>query len=480
MRNAVSVGLAATAIVLCGVAAWRLLSDADSTHTGGGFGRGDAPATVSRTEAKDEGGRPVERSPFHDEPAETSADAPSGTESQPAVLSAITGRVTNESSSPLAGAVVELYATAAVGSFEDLDLSEFIRLCMTPLSPTATTVSGPEGAFAFRDVRPGAWFVVAAMDGRRTDTSRPVDVVKDAAAPHVALELGRALKQAGRVIDDGGAPVRASVSWIRQRTGFASGSIRREKTADAEGRFELTDLTDGPYVMFVRAEGFPPTLKQMSGTPVKDLEIVLARPAIIRGRVVNDADGTPLADVVISALILMTGEGGLARTTSLADGSFDMPTAPSGDGIALLATKKGFRTKAPPREDDESEIPDFGGETVHIGTLRPGQIFETTVRMSGGGVVGGRVVDADTGQGLDGVAVRLRHADLFSISGPRNERAVTDATGGFTISPVATGMFDVVAEKEGYFPETPPASDEEPIEETDEEQLVGWTSKPAR
>ena len=471
MRNAASAGLVAAAVVLCATGAWWLLREPDPANLGGGFGRGDAPAAVEGSDPAGYDGRPVARTPFHDESVDAAAEGEAAAASRAtATLSAVTGRVTDERGSPLAGAAVEIYETVAVNSYEDFDMVEFARRMLEPAPAAAAAVSGPDGAFAFAGIRPGAWFVVAAMDGRRTAMSRTLSVVKDAAAPHAVLELGRAERQAGRVIDGGGAPLTAAkVSWTEQRGGLDAVALRREKSVDAEGRFELSDLADGPYVIFVRAPGFPLKMKQMSGTPEKKLEIVLQRPATLRGRVVNDADGTPLADVALTTIDLRNSDGCIAQTKSKADGSFEIEHAPTGVGLALIASKSGFVAKAPESEDGDPELRGFGQGVIPLAELRSGQIVETTVRMSGGGTVAGTVVDADTGAGLPGVAVRLRSSEAFSISGPRRERAITDEAGKFSIAPVAAGTFRVVADREGFFPEAPPPVDEDPGESSVED-----------
>jgi protocatechuate 3,4-dioxygenase beta subunit len=99
-------------------------------------------------------------------------------------------------------------------------------------------------------------------------------------------------------------------------------------TTDASGRFKLTGIPPGPYLVAVTHNGFsrqvaisgnaPPTLTLAPKQALKDLTLELAPAAVIAGRVV-DQDGEPLANVQLLPFRYVSVQG--TRQLSPAGGS---------------------------------------------------------------------------------------------------------------------------------------------------------------
>ena len=105
--------------------------------------------------------------------------------------------------------------------------------------------------------------------------------------PHLSVE--------GIVTDDKGKPLSGATVFNH---GHSSGEVQK-KTTDANGKFSIADLFEGPgYAIDVRAKGFAAeheTVDAAPGTSPAHVSVKLRPGHFIHGRVVGE-DGKPIAD----------------------------------------------------------------------------------------------------------------------------------------------------------------------------------------
>ncbi len=223
-------------------------------------------------------------------------------------------------------------------------------------------LTGEDGRFEFTGLREGNYQVTAEGDGGRSRTSaeaRTGEAITLTLQPLAAVE--------GRAMLDGEPMTTFFVS-------AAGPSSRSRQVRDEEGRYRLDRLDPGEYELTVRATGGAlgkATFTVRAGDTAS-ADIVLERPAKVRGRLVDDAGGP-----VVGAMI-MVGEGseekgevriehsgsdGLITTDD--DGKFDF-TCPAG-GRVLVAIEPG--------KQDPLALKFFSvqaGDDLDLGELGPG------------------------------------------------------------------------------------------------------------
>ena len=174
----------------------------------------------------------------------------------------------------------------------------------------ATTRSDADGAFTFDGLASGAWELRAvADDGSRARVT--VSIPADGARVDARLELpqgGETLR--GRVVYEDGTAFEGFVtvsSGEDQEAVFFTGAGAVVATIDREGRFVVGGLAPGPVVVSavapgrMRAIGAPVTLPH-----AEEYVLTLGKGArTYTGRVLDDADSTPLEGASVTA-----GSGG--------------------------------------------------------------------------------------------------------------------------------------------------------------------------
>jgi hypothetical protein len=118
---------------------------------------------------------------------------------------------------------------------------------------TSASVIDPQGRFTLR-VRPGDYELVAL--GRGCAHTAPIVAAAGASELSLVLEHGASVR--GRVIAaDDGAPIPgATIACELPGLGRYRAPGELAVTTAADGSFELTELTDGPVELRVRADGF--------------------------------------------------------------------------------------------------------------------------------------------------------------------------------------------------------------------------------
>ena len=246
----------------------------------------------------------------------------------------------------------------------------------------------------------------------------------------------------GRVIDSAGTPVQGAL--------VAIGKPAVHVRSGAKGEFAIANLLPGRYALEARKGPLVggPLSVQLSSD--REVTLVLRRGAALRVEVVSAQDGAPVpnAEVKIS-LLSMYDHGGeqQARTDAAGIATFE--------GVTLVAHTiwvgaDGFVEKA------DTVDP------MHV----EGSALRMRIELAPGITVRGRVVDADTGQPVEGAVIeslrgdhregarrgddRERHGDAppYALDARRIGTA-TDKEGRFRIG-VTKGPWTIVATHPSY------------------------------
>lgn len=219
-------------------------------------------------------------------------------------------------------------------------------------------------------------------------------------------------------------------------------------TSAADGTFELSGLPDGLVFLDGRSDGYyvrtPASARLATGQVVDGIELRASPAGRVRG-VVLGPDGAPIAGAAVSlrpGLNAFLGQITERKyrwleTATDADGRFDLPGVPTGNGYVVSAAAAAIAL-----------------EEQHGLEVREGLVTEVTLRGHQGAVVSGRVFDP-SGQPVAGANVAMVYLDisrvLFSADG-RSEPITTDAQGRFSLRPVAAGRVAFVAAAEQLAP----------------------------
>jgi hypothetical protein len=136
-------------------------------------------------------------------------------------------------------------------------------------------------------------------------------------------------RASGMVIDTQGRPM-ASVG-VTAVSGFGANGFFGGQTK-ADGTFVVTGLTPGEYTLRANLPGSQEQAAQalrIDGSDVSDLQLVLAKPSTIRGRVAFEAGGTPpkASTIRITALRTDAMLGGGGNVLVKDDLTFEMPVS---------------------------------------------------------------------------------------------------------------------------------------------------------
>ncbi len=319
----------------------------------------------------------------------------------------LAGTVLDESGGPLEGVVVVVTPRGSLGR-----------------EPLPSATSDPEGRFQITVPKKGPYAVDAYLAGFAPFRSRSVETDKA-----LRLVLRSAKETIRGVVRDGetlapieGALVRTRVQRLRGRLPAHPRWGVVETVTDAEGLFELADLSTGRFEITASAPAYGQASKEVAmGEP---LEIYLFPGAGIYGRL-TDPNDKPVEGAYVS-----TRGSSLAERTDT-DGRF-----------ALLGLEPGaYRVFA--------RHPDFA-PAVAKASLAVDHDAELTLQFSLGTQLTGRVVNEENEpidaqvllQALDGGSVGRFLQDRFS--------ARTDAEGSFHLKAVPGGEHSLRVRASGY------------------------------
>ncbi len=252
----------------------------------------------------------------------------------------------------------------------------------------------------------------------------------------------------GRVVAPPGSaqPERFVVTLLRE-VRLPDVSQPERHAFDAEdGRFEISPVDPGTYRVFVEARGFavwhvPSPLAFEAGS-TRDVEVVLDRGAVVRGRVVDADTRAPIEGAVVlsetdapSQIVPFDTDvewmrDWLALARSGPDGRFEFPALSRGAHV-LRATRVGFGAGWSQRLD------------LRDGSEAPAPV-DVEIALAPGGTVFGRVAHDDGRPRAGAIVIASHMATDVSHSCLSYANAITDADGAFSIVDLAPGMYVVL------------------------------------
>lgn len=211
--------------------------------------------------------------------------------------------------------------------------------------------------------------------------------------------------------------------------------------SNPDGSFELKGLPTGRVFLDGRSDAWfvrtPGTARLAKGEMHDGIELRASPGGRVRG-IVLGPDGAPVAGATVNVRPGVNAFFGQLterqyrwlETVSDAQGRFDLPGVPAGQGYTAGAV-----------------APTIALEEVFGLDVRPGQVVDLTLRAHQGATVAGRVVDGN-GAPVANANVAMVYLDisrvLFSADG-RSEPLATDAQGNFRLEHVAAGRVAFVA-----------------------------------
>ncbi|MFG0319964.1 MAG: carboxypeptidase regulatory-like domain-containing protein [Planctomycetota bacterium JB042] len=307
-------------------------------------------------------------------------------------------------------------------------LAASFLLLSSPESPERR--GAPETTVAAEEVRPTAPPIAA----RAAESVVPIE--REAKAPEPA-PVATLEPWTGIVVHDGGAPVpnarvelEVSVLPGLPRAGEAAAEPRRAHLASgADGRFEIPEAFRVPHRTLAIAEREGLARGSAHLDESRTMRIVLGRPATLRGRVLEEGTGAPIAGAELRLHPMLSPVDArrslpprTRRTTTRGDGSFAFGRCYVGETLVLTVWP------ADSTPHTERTTPETIGEHRH-------DIF-----VDLGETLFGRAVDAATGLGVGGARV--------SANG--NRTGETRADGTFRIRRRPAPPFSLEVAADGY------------------------------
>lgn len=388
-------------------------------------------------------GRPYEVEIGHDTLADFTREGiqlePGATfelEAQLLIGATVRGRVVDESGEPVAAAHVRAFRTVMWGF---------------PGSSLSTAETDDEGRFELIGVPPGRVGVLAALEGKLESPSESLELEDEEVREGVELTLFDGSALTGTVTWPDGRPASemdvyvsfdpkamAGASALNAARG-ASGSA----TTDADGRYRVTGLGKGPFVVRVTAlvddESWVAFAAGVRPDRKEPLDLVLEPQPVLLGKVV-DAAGAPIESFSVlgsstggvfwmpgeSLEQSFTDEGGEFVVTGLTEGSWRFEVHAEGYG---------------PSAPLEASVPLPAGAARSVFVLEPAAtVVGTVVDPDGNSVAGARVtLVVEPGQTFAQATGEIAVPEAFS----------NDA-GAFTLGGLSAGSVTLVAKHDDF------------------------------
>lgn len=293
---------------------------------------------------------------------------------------------------------------------------------------------GDDGAFLFEDLPRARYVVLAYTEDAaafETASADPYDP-----EPFLEMSLLPAARIRGRVADASGRGIAGAVIYAHacdhEEGELPLGECTAARvTTDGAGGFATMPLFTGKWQFLVRAEGYESLLTEFIEAGSEDVEWVLGVGNGIAGTVVERVSRTPLAKIPLRVestalkrerFYAISGEGGTFSVAGLREGDY-----------TLVA-------------DDAEWI--SSGEPVAFTVTAGHDAGCVDVPVEPGGLVMGRVTDADSGEPLAGVSI-------FTYPRPReivpHRETLSDTDGSYLLTGLPSGSYNVCwAPPDGY------------------------------
>src|SRR5438445_8320232 len=309
----------------------------------------------------------------------------------------VSGRVTDEKGSPVAGARVRFA--------RDSNVRALLRGGPAAFLGRPGVMTGTDGAFRLRGLAAErnltleatkAGYVIAKRHGL---TLKVGEVVKD-----VALVLKRGLEARGRVVDAAGQPVPGAEVRLSQlerggaRFVFQMAGMNREKpdvSSGADGSFRVVGLEPGEYTLSVSKDGYAtkrvPSMTVQAPGPSEWPAVVLPAGVPIAGLVRNSK-----GESVVGAEVFAFAEGSPRNSTTDPEGRFRLEGFGPDRAVMVSVSADGYASLQKRLTPSPAEVVlvlktsgTIRGRVEDAGTKRPVTDFTAAYTESQGGFAGG-------------------------------------------------------------------------------------------
>jgi hypothetical protein len=236
---------------------------------------------------------------------------------EPAPGATVSGVLTSERGSPIAGETIQLTSAAS--------------------NARHAALTGADGRFFIPGVQPGpGYYLFVRPQSGYGDYQQAVDIGPDGLSHDIALRELSTARLRGRLVDTEGRPIpNLELSVV---SGQALGKAL-PTTSDAEGYFVVDGVPTG-YLNFLAHAPEKLAISGVRLSPGSDAEVVLRADwgdEALRGRVVDEA-GRPLAgaEVELSWSHVSEGSAGRSNRSAVTDASGSFEFRRLGDGIHRL------------------------------------------------------------------------------------------------------------------------------------------------
>ena len=364
----------------------------------------------------------------------------------------IAGVVRDSEGHPVAGVEVELRPSASErrggGRFA------FERGAIEQDSMRAT--SGPDGAFRIAGLESGAYALQARHDGYAAATLDPLRLESGVTPPTVDVWLLPGAVLSGFVHRPDGSGAKGFIVAARAEGAESRpfGAGLPEATGD-DGAFTIDGLRAGEtYTLVVFGRGGPPEPRDSVVAPARDVEILVGGVGRITGRVIDAQTRKPVTDFTATyeADLASGGFGRRMRGGAAARAARDSREDDEDDG-ASRSLDGTFAIQDVPPGTWTVTVDAEGYETARVGgvSVREGETApDVEVQVRRGRVLGGRVIESQTGRPVPGVSVTASSAAATGPAGFGQAVALSDADGRFEITGLALGTYRLLAQHPDY------------------------------
>ena len=305
--------------------------------------------------------------------------------------------------------------------------------------PSART--GADGRFEIRGLTAGDYALTVRKPGYASERVDPLKVPEEGSPEPVTLTLGPGAVIAGVVRQRGGSPAEGwTVVASEAGTSALGPRLRGGEPTGPDGFFLLDGLKPGQSydLQLFGGPGIGPAQKGVVA-PADGVEVIVSGAGRIAGRAVDAQTGRPIPEFQVSYEPERTGGGMVFRFANRAAGR---RVTGVGEKVDVKSEDGAFLLEEVPPGTWSVVVEAKGYQPARAGSVvveEGGTAKDVDVKVSLGGQLKGRVLDASSGRPVPNATVT--HAAAGAAGGPLV--ALADAAGEGEIAADADGGFEI-------------------------------------